>query len=55
MINELNRLGNNRAELIVTNNMGYRKPYNNRHPHSWSIVDNDEMLIWLIEQKEASR
>ncbi|WP_051287402.1 alpha/beta hydrolase family protein [Algoriphagus mannitolivorans] len=55
MINELNRLGNNRAELIVTNNKGYRKPYNNRHPHSWSIVDNDELLIWLIEQKEASR
>jgi len=55
MINELNRLGNNRAELIVTNNMGYRKPNNNRHPHSWSIVDNDELLIWLFKQNEASR
>lgn len=55
MINELNRLGNYRAELIVTNKMGYRKPYNNRHPHSWSIVNNDELLIWLIKQKEARR
>lgn len=55
MINELNRLGNNRATLIVTNNLGYRKPYNNRHPHSWSIVDNDELLLWLFDQKEASR
>jgi dienelactone hydrolase len=44
MINELNRLGNNNAELIVTENKGYRKPYNVRHPHSWSIVDNDELI-----------
>lgn len=51
MINELNRLGNKRAELIITNKKGFRKPNNNRHPHSWSIVDNDELLIWLVEQK----
>lgn len=54
MINELNRLGNHSAELIVTMDKGYRKPYNVRHPHSWSIVDNDDLLIWLVEQIEAS-
>lgn len=51
MINELNRLGNQNAELITTQNKGYRKPDNRRHPHSWSIVDNDELIKWLLKQK----
>ena len=51
MINELNRLGNQNAELITTENKGYRKPDNRRHPHSWSIVDNDEIIKWLLMQK----
>jgi esterase/lipase len=51
MINELNRLGNQNAELITTQNKGYRKPDNRRHPHSWSIVDNDELIEWLVKQK----
>ena len=51
MINELNRLGNKNAELITTHKKGYRKPNNNRHPHSWSIVDNDELINWLLKQK----
>lgn len=51
MINELNRLGNQKAQLITTQNKGYRKPDNSRHPHSWSIADNDELIIWLLEQK----
>lgn len=55
MINELNRLGNRNAELIVTENKGYRKPNNIRHPHSWSIVDTDEFLLWLEEHLKASR
>ncbi|HET8859991.1 MAG TPA: hypothetical protein VFM92_08665 [Marivirga sp.] len=50
MINELNRLGNDKAELILTENKGYRKPYNSRHPHSWSIVDNDDLIKWLLKQ-----
>ncbi|MBK7010824.1 MAG: alpha/beta hydrolase [Saprospiraceae bacterium] len=50
MINELNRLGNEKAELIVTHNKGYRKPGHKRHPHSWSIVDNDELINWLLKQ-----
>lgn len=55
MINELNRLGNNNAELIVTENKGYRKPYNVRYPHFWSIVDNDGLIIWLAEKTKASK
>jgi hypothetical protein len=51
MINELNRLGNQNADLITTQNKGYRKPDNRRHPHSWSIVDNDELIKWLLKQK----
>lgn len=51
MINELNRLGNKRAVLITTANKGYREPDKERHPHSWSIVDPDELIEWLLEQK----
>lgn len=51
MINELNRLGNQKATLITTQNKGYRKPDNRRHPHSWSIVDHAELIEWLLKQK----
>lgn len=50
MINELNRLGNNNAVLMITQNKGYRKPNNQRHPHSWSIVDNNELIKWLLKR-----
>ncbi len=51
MINELNKLGNANATLIITQNKGVRKPDNRRHPHSWSIVDNGELIKWLLKQK----
>ncbi|MDR6846295.1 alpha/beta hydrolase [Flavobacterium granuli] len=51
MINELNRLGNTKAELILTQNKGYRKLDNSRHPHSWSIVENNELIEWLLKQE----
>lgn len=51
MINELNRLGNKNATLITTQNKGYRKPDNSKHPHSWSIVDNEDLIKWLLKQK----
>ncbi|MEY4905050.1 MAG: hypothetical protein RLZZ292_2865, partial [Bacteroidota bacterium] len=51
MINELNRLGNNNAILITTQNKGFRKPDNIRHPHSWSIVDHVELIKWLLKQQ----
>ena len=50
MINELNRLGNQKAQFMITHNKGYRKPDQKRHPHSWSIVDNDELINWLLKQ-----
>lgn len=53
MINELNRLGNNNAVLITTRNKGYRQPDHERHPHSWSIVDNDGLIQWLLHQTES--
>lgn len=49
MINLLQSKGNNRAELIVTHNKGYR-PDGTRHPHSWSIMDSKECLDWILKQ-----
>ena len=50
MINELQQLGNNKAILITTTDKGFRKPNNNRHPHSWSIADKEEVVKWLLLQ-----
>jgi len=35
-----------KLELIQTKNKGFR-PNGNRHPHSWSIVDVDNLLDWI--------
>ena len=51
MINELHRLGNEEAALIVTENRGFRRLQNSKHPHSWSIVDDDELIEWLLKQR----
>jgi len=48
LVNELNILGNDKAELILTENKGYH-PDGTRHPHSWSIVDEHEMVDWFVE------
>jgi hypothetical protein len=50
MINELQRLGNDKAVLATTTNKGYRKPGNTRHPHSWSIADPANVMKWLFSQ-----
>lgn len=50
MINELQRLGNDKAVLITTTDKGYRKPNNMRHPHSWSIADPEQTIKWLQSQ-----
>jgi len=50
MINELQRLGNDKAILITTTGKGYRKPNNDRHPHSWSIADPEQTIKWLKSQ-----
>ncbi len=50
MVNELHHLGNTRAILVTTENKGYRKPNNERHPHSWSIADKEQLVSWLLSQ-----
>lgn len=50
MINELQKLGNSKAVLVTTTNKGYRKPNNQRHPHSWSIAEPAEVVGWLLKQ-----
>lgn len=51
MINELQKSGNANAVLVTTTDKGYRKPGNNRHPHSWSIADPERTVKWLLSQK----
>jgi len=46
LINRLMLMGNNKAEFIQTFETGYRK--GERHPHSWSIVDEEKCLAWMI-------
>ena len=49
-VNELRQLSNVNAELITTENKGYRDLQNTiRHPHSWSIADPDETITWLLK------
>ena len=49
-VNQLRVLGNEQAELILTENKGIR-PDGTRHPHSWSIVDNGALVEWLLRLK----
>jgi|TARA_B110000908_G_scaffold24291_1_gene27841 pimeloyl-ACP methyl ester carboxylesterase len=49
MINLLQIRGNKEAELVVTHNKGIR-PNGTKHPHSWSIMDSDKMLNWILEK-----
>lgn len=39
-------LGWQNIELIETKEMGYRSN-GERNPHSWSIVDMDELIKWI--------
>ena len=47
LINRLLLLGNDKAEFIRSKTPGYRSN-GMRHPHSWSIVDEIEMVQWTI-------
>lgn len=48
LINRLLLLGNDRAEFIQSDKQGYRSA-GFRHPHSWSIVDELELIQWVKE------
>lgn len=40
--------GNTNVEFIKTEGRGYRKN-GQRHPHSWSIVNEGELIKWMIQ------
>ena len=50
---QLRELGNTQAELITTSGKGYRPP-GKRNPHSWSIVDEDDLAKWIVRQMGGS-
>ena len=37
------------AQLVVTNNKGKRLN-GMKHPHSWSIMDSQQCLDWIVKQ-----
>lgn len=47
LVNELWISGNEEAELITTTDRGFF-PDGTRHPHSWSIVDEYELVDWFM-------
>ena len=56
MINELHLLGNYRnARLVITENKGYRMPGKIKNPHSWSILDPEDLVAWLKTNGKSSR
>lgn len=48
MINRLKTMGHPNAEVVVSMNKGVR-PDGTPHPHSWSILDTDDCLDWMIQ------
>lgn len=46
LVNQLKILGGKKAELITTTQKGFRED-GSRHPHSWSIVDEKELVEWF--------
>ncbi|CAL65832.1 hypothetical protein [Christiangramia forsetii] len=46
---KLKNSGFDQIEYIPTENKGYRAN-GERHPHSWSIVDKEELLQWMLEK-----
>ena len=49
LANDLGKLyGEDKVNYIQTKNRGYRAN-GDRHPHSWSIIDKDELIKWITE------
>jgi hypothetical protein len=51
LTNELRRMGNIKVEMVVTENKGFRQPKHIRHPHSWSIIEPESLITWLLIQQ----
>jgi len=47
LVNQLKILGSKKAELITTTGKGITED-GSRHPHSWSIVDETELVEWFV-------
>ncbi|MEN4758926.1 hypothetical protein ABEG63_01180 [Chryseobacterium sp. C39-AII1] len=54
MMNLLKLKGHKNADLIITNGRGIR-PEGFRHPHSWSIMDSEECLNWIIKHFNSAK
>lgn len=48
MVNQLKIMGNDNAKVIVSQGKGYKLD-GSKNPHSWSIMDNDVCLNWILE------
>ncbi|ESU24843.1 hypothetical protein FEDK69T_03960 [Flavobacterium enshiense DK69] len=48
MINQLRIMGNNKAKVIVSQGKGIRLD-GKKNPHSWSIMDSEVCLNWIME------
>lgn len=46
LVTQLQLLGNKEAELITTQGRGFR-PNGVRHPHSWSIINEEDLSDWI--------
>jgi hypothetical protein len=46
LIARLMLMGNDKAELMISHGTGYRAN-GARHPHSWSIVNETELITWV--------
>lgn len=46
---ELNEKGFKQVEYIPTTDRGYRAN-GDRHPHSWAIVEPDDLIKWTLEE-----
>jgi len=51
-INQLKLNGNPNAEVIVTRDKGVKLD-GTKHPHSWSIMDTDKTIQWILELLEG--
>lgn len=54
IVNRLRALGNARAQLIATHDRGYLWGEGVRHPHSWQIIDEHDLVAWIRASIDAT-
>lgn len=54
MINDLKLMGNQDANVIITMGKGVRLD-GSKHPHSWSIMDNQDLINWILKLYEKKK